>query len=77
MTVTGQGLEIWTVYDRPLDYPESFVARKSVVGASAVTMTHEMFTADTLDELRALLPRGLYRVHRFAQDDPNIVEVWL
>jgi len=77
MTVTGQGLEIWTVYDRPLDYPASFVARKSVVGASIVTVTHEMFTADTLDELRALLPQGLYRVHRFAQDDPNIVEVWL
>ena len=76
IAMTG-GLEIWTIYDHPLDYPDSFVARKAVVGASATTMTHEMFTADTLDELRALLPPGLYRVHRFAQDDPKIVEVWL
>jgi len=74
--VTG-GLEMWIVYDRPLDYPESFVARKTVVGVSAVTISHEMFTADTLDELRALLPPGLYRIHRFEQDDPKIVEVWL
>ena len=77
MSTTDQGLEMWTVYDRPSDYPESFVARKTVVGASAVTMTREMFTADTLDELRALLPPGLYRIHRYEQDDPKIVEVWL
>jgi len=77
MTVTDDGLEMWTVYDHPLDYPESFVARKIVIGASMTTLTHEMFTADTLDELRELLPPGLYRVHRFEQDDPMIVEVWL
>jgi hypothetical protein len=75
--MTGGGLEIWTVYDHPSDYPASFVARKSVVGASMTTMTHDMFVADTLDELRALLPRGLYRIHRYEQDDPKIVEVWL
>ena len=74
--MTG-GLEMWIVYDRPPDYPESFVARKTVTGVSIVTMTDEMFTADTLDELRALLPPGLYRIHRFEQDDPKIVEVWL
>lgn len=68
---------MWTVYDHPLDYPDYFVARKSVVGASMTTLTHEMLTADTLDELRALLPPGLYRVHRFVQDDPKIMEVWL
>ena len=71
------GLEMWTVYDHPLDYPDYFVARKSVVGVNAVTMTHEMFMADTLDELRKLLPAGLYRIHRYEQDDPMIVEVWL
>lgn len=71
------GLEMWTVYDHPLDYPDGFVARKSIVGASMTTITREMFEADTLDELRALLPAGLYRIHRYEQDDPMIVEVWL
>lgn len=70
-------MEIWTIYDHPLDYPESFVVRKSIVGVNTITHTAEMFTADTLDEVRALLPPGLYRITRYEQDDPKIVEVWL
>lgn len=71
------GLEMWTVYDHPLDYPESFVARKCIVDRRGIVHSDKMFKADTLDELRALLPAGLYRIHRYEQDDPMIVEVWL
>jgi len=70
-------MEMWTVYDHPLDYPDGFAARKCVIGVNTVTHTDEMFTGDTLDEVRALLPPGLYRIHRYEQDDPKIVEVWL
>lgn len=70
-------LSIWTVYDHPRDYPASFVARRSEVIDGVVQVTADMFVADTLDELRALLPPGLYRLPRFPGDQPHIVEVWL
>ena len=71
-------LSIWTVYDHPRDYPDSWVARRSAISRTVgVVITADMFTADTLDELRALLPPGLYRLPRYPQDDPKIVEVWL
>lgn len=30
--MTESGLELWTVYQRPKDYPEGYVVRRSVVG---------------------------------------------
>lgn len=69
-------LEIWTVYAHPRDYPDKFVARKCLV-ATTVQLTHDMFVADTLAEIRSLLPPGLMRLDRFPEDDPVIVEVWL
>jgi hypothetical protein len=36
-----------------------------------------MFTAPTLAEVRALLPRGLICFARDDRDDPMIVETWL
>ena len=40
-------------------------------------MTNDMFVADTVDELRELLPPGLFCIPRVATDDPVIVETWL
>lgn len=68
---------IWNVYEKPVDYPEDFVARKFVIGGSFHVATNEMFVADTLAEVRALLPRGLVRIARAESDDPKIVESWL
>lgn len=65
-------LSIWVVYDNPTDYPGRFVARKW----KGDTATPELHLADTLDELRQLLPAGLCRLPRFAIDDPKIVETW-
>jgi hypothetical protein len=75
--VTEQHLEIWTVYDHPSDYQDKFVARKSLVTAQGSIMTHEMFVADSLVEIRMLLPPGLARIPRYENDDPVIVECWL
>lgn len=69
------GLDIWTIYRHPRDYPDKYVARKTVVPPG--TPTNDMFIAGSLDEARALLPRGLHRMPRSAEDDPVIVEVWL
>lgn len=71
------GLHIWTIYDHPKDYPDSYVARLSLVGPGITAVTNAMFTADTLEELRRLLPLGLTRLPRQERDDPVIVEVWI
>lgn len=70
-------LEIWTVYEHPRDYPDKYVARKSLATHPEPTRTDDMFTADSLNEVRALLPPGLYCFHRSPEDDPAIVEIWL
>lgn len=64
----------WTVYDHPSDYPNSFVARRWVTVRDQVAATNEMFTAETVEELGALLPRGLVCFPRAPSDDPAIVE---
>ena len=66
-------LELWTVYDHPRDAPEWFLARKYVLdGPTAVTVRGR-----TLDDVRSLLPPGLFCLKRHPADDPAIVEVWL
>jgi hypothetical protein len=73
----SEALHMWTVYDHPRDYPDKYVARRSEIGAASVKMTNDMFVADTVDELRTLLPPGLVCLSRDPNDDPCIVEVWL
>jgi hypothetical protein len=68
---------MWTIYKHPLDYPDAWVARRLIVRAGQIWMTYDMFTADTLDEVRALLPQGLDRIDRSPNDDPVIAEVWI
>jgi hypothetical protein len=82
MTKTAGKMELfqWTVYVRPKDYPDKFVARRWVIagGESCVFWpTTEVIVAETLDQVRAALPRGLYCLPRFLNDDPAILEVWL
>jgi hypothetical protein len=72
-------LGITCLYDHPTDYPDKFVARRSIIrndGGGAV-MTNDMFVGETLAEVRALLPRGLYCINRSEADDRVIVETWL
>jgi hypothetical protein len=70
-------LELWTVYRRPKDYPDHCVARKSLIDQHGSRLTNDMFVADDLAEVRALLPKGLVRLTRHPDDDPVIVETWL
>lgn len=68
-------LEMWTVYERPSDYPQGFVARLWIIaGVAMSTQTH--YVAPSLDEVRAFLPRGLTCMSRNELDDPAIVETW-
>jgi len=70
-------LEMWVVYDGPLDYPESFVARRWDIQAGKVIATDQVMLAPTLDILRQHLPFGLINIGRRKGDDAKIVEVWI
>jgi len=75
--MTATVLHMWTLYDHPRDHPDAFVARRHIIVAGATAPTPDMFVADSLAELRALLPPGLVCVPRSALDEPSIVESWL
>lgn len=68
----GEILELWTVYESPIDLPGRFVARKWLLDRP----TNELLQDKTLDGLREKLPQGLMRMERSPQDDPKIVETW-
>lgn len=67
------GLTIWVIYERPWDYPNNFVARAWEFDKP----TEEILLGDSLEEVRQLLPAGLFRMPRAPTDDPVIVETWL
>ena len=66
-------LELWTIYDSPIDLPGRFVARKWLMDQP----TNELLLDKTLDGLGAKLPQGLTCLQRSPQDDPRIVETWI
>lgn len=68
---------IWTIYDHPADFPHHFVGRAHRIEADKSTPTSQFVTGDTLEEVRAQLPPGLYNLRRLAGDDPKIVESWI
>jgi hypothetical protein len=68
----------WSVYKRPKDYPDFFVARRwEIRHGGDIVMTDNIIIAENLRSLRGLLPLGLTRLTREPDDDPCIVEVWL
>ena len=66
-------VEIWTVYERPLDYPQGYIARRWLNDVS----TTDVVTGASLDEVRDKLPPGLHLIPRHPKDDACIVETWL
>jgi hypothetical protein len=72
-------LGIWTVFDRPSDYPDKYVARRFDVDANGPRATESIIIMDDLDKLREMLAfeMRLTCLDRLPQDDPKIVEVWL
>lgn len=73
-------LPMWTLYDHPSDMPDCFVARLWHVGSEGTfepVKTDTVMTAKFLDDLRDMLPQGLYCIPRLPDDDPCIIETWL
>lgn len=70
-------LRMYVIYDHPSDYPDRFVARRAFVGAVTVCFEDDVLAADSLDNLRKMLPQGLICIPRGVNDDPVIVEAWI
>lgn len=70
-------LPMWTIYEKPKDFPDSYVARMFEVAKEPVA-THHTIRSDQLEPLRAAFAQaGLVCMARSPEDDPKIVEVWL
>lgn len=72
-------LSIWTVYDKPRDFPTMFVARRfEITGAPDPQATSDIIVASELAPIRdMLMRRGLIALQRSKSDEPHIVECWL
>jgi hypothetical protein len=67
----------WTVYEYPLDYPNEYIARPANVAEGNVNAMPVHLSALSLTAIRALIPSGLYRLPRWTDDEPHILEVWI
>lgn len=70
-------LHLWTVYEGATDFPGSLVARMHHACQSGTwSDPGKVIVAPSLEELRAKLPPGLFRMHRQPNDEPQILETW-
>jgi hypothetical protein len=79
-TVDGERvLTLWTIYDHPLDFPDSFVVRRWHVrrGNENPVLDGAPTLHDSLEAARESLPASLACMHRSENDDPNILETWI
>jgi hypothetical protein len=71
-------VSMWTVYDRPRDYPDHVVVRRCYVGAGVVMHSAECELFANVEHAReSLALRGLTCIGREPGDEPQIVEAWL
>ena len=68
---------IWTIYDRPKDHPEGFIARRFEVGGGDTVATADTLTGKLEDIRQALWKAGLMKLSRQQGDEPQIVESWV
>lgn len=71
-------VSMWTVYDRPLDYPSHIVVRRCYAGANVVMHSAECELFENVEQARqSLKGAGHYCIGRMPDDEPHVVEVWL
>ena len=69
-------LTVWTIYERPADYPQGFVVRPFEITSFGPQPGSARYASD-LEAARRLVPPGLYCLPRQAGDDPVVVESWI
>ena len=58
------------------EHPGKFIARAHTAGHDGGVFLPGALVADTLHELRAMLPKGLTRHERTLAHGPEVAEVW-
>ena len=77
--VKPTSLTMWTIYNRPLDHPDHYIARQWRTDANGPQPTQSIIIAQSLSVLRdtLMLEMGLTPIARSPGDDEKIVETWL
>ncbi len=70
-------LVIWCITTNTKDFGDKFTCRPVVVPNLVPDKRDGYLIADSLDEIREMLPPGLSWLDRNPADDPVIVETWL
>lgn len=73
----GSCLIVWTIYQNVIEYPGKFVMRAFRVTADGPRPLSKCAVANTLDDIRDMVPLGLYRLDRDPTDPPEILETWI
>ena len=68
-------ITLYVVYDHPRDYPDEFVVRRWFMDRPE--LGEPFARGDSLEAVRAELPRILRNLGRHKNDDEAIVEVWI
>ena len=71
---TMSTVPIITVYKNPKDYPKKHIARLWDINNKP---THYVVVADTLEDVRKLVPKNMTCIPPSEKDDPVIVEVYI
>lgn len=67
-------LIVWVVYDHPIDYQDSYVARKFI----GTEPTKEVLVTSDLEVLRCdLSSMGLVHLSPSPDDEKQIIDIWL
>jgi hypothetical protein len=70
-------LAIWTVYNRPDDYPNGYIARMSESHRGGEATATDLTLTGERDGLRQVLAKArLIRLDRKPDDAPQVVETW-
>lgn len=70
-------MKIYTIYDRPDDFPNEVVGRISYIKPNSVIQGELFGRGKTVEEVRSQLPSGLICLGRQPHDRPQIVESWM
>jgi len=70
-------MSVWTIYEKPLDCPDGFIARRHEGGAGGHRPTMDTVEGG-LEHIRDVFERaGLVKLCRDDGDEPQIVESWI
>jgi hypothetical protein len=71
-------VSIWTIHERPKDYPTGFVAKMFELSSAGPQPTRYAIRSEELEPIREKLSRaGLVCLPRDDGDEPQIIESWI